>query len=502
MAQMKAFLVAWKWYLLGAAAVILVGGGVFWSLSGSDAATVAEDTKPQVKVGRVADLQGGNSLSVVAEIRSVNEAKISAESGGRVTRVAASLGDFVTAGKILAEVENGSQRAALLQAEGALEAAKAAVPNTENSLDAAKGAAVNTLLSAYASIESAVHDTIDDTYSNPESNGRKFLVLTSDSQAKLTLENDRGQLSTIVAREGAQAGISKNADLATELAKTESELRAVRAFLDTLIKALNAGIPAPEMSQAMITGHIAAATAARTSVTSSLSAITAAQSSLEIASNNSGDSGGLSASGASLKQAQGAYNAALAALEKTIIRSPISGSLNNFTIKLGDFLAPSQQVAVVSNNGALEAIAYVTEEDKSRVAVGQKVALDGGIAGTITKVAPALDPVTRRIEVRIGLPANATKALTNGQSVRVELAEGASAAPTSGPLAIPITALKIEANRTIVFVVENGRLAAKEITIGKLSGGSVQVSEGLSADTEIVADARGLKDGEEVTVAR
>ena len=63
-------------------------------------------------------------------------------------------------------------------------------------------------------------------------------------------------------------------------------------------------------------------------------------------------------------------------LEKTIIRSPIS-IVEQFHHQARDFLAPAQQVAVVSNNGALEAVAYVTEEDKARVAVGQKIKLEG-----------------------------------------------------------------------------------------------------------------------------
>jgi multidrug efflux pump subunit AcrA (membrane-fusion protein) len=129
--------------------------------------------------------------------------------------------------------------------------------------------------------------------------------------------------------------------------------------------------------------------------------------------------------------------------------------------------------------------------------------MENGVIGTITKIAPALDPVTHRIEIRIGLPATATKVLTNGESVRVELAKDDRPEETpavSGPLSVPITALKMEAARTIVFTVVEGKLAAKEIQIGKISGSFVQVTGGLDASTEIVVDARGLKEGQEVRV--
>ena len=68
----------------------------------------------------------------------------------------------------------------------------------------------------------------------------------------------------------------------------------------------------------------------------------------------------------------------------------------------------------------------------------------------------------------------------------------------SGPLSIPITALKIEGERTIVLTVVNGKIVANTITIGSLSGNSVQVRDGLTQDLMIVVDARGLNEGDEV----
>ena len=487
----------------GTAILIIILG--FLIFSGDNAAPAVTDATPTVRVSRVADIMsGGSSLSVIAEITSVSEAKISPEAGGKITRVRASLGDFVGAGQVLAEIENSSQRAAVLQAEGSLDAAKASATNTGFSLESAKGSAVATILGAYAAMNSAVEDAVGQTLSDSESSNPSFTVSSRDTQAIADIERIRPSLSLILQRQEKQTpSLSASSDLAAELVITEKELRDVRAYLDIVIKALNAGVVRTDMSAATISGYVADATAARTAVTASLSAITAARASIETASINAGGGGAeVSSSEASIKQAQGAYNAALASLEKTIIRTPISGTLNNFTVKLGDTVSPAQQIAIVSNNGALEAIAYVTEEDKSQISVGRKVTLEGDITGTITRIAPALDPVTRRIEIRIGLPADALKKMTNGQSVRVELANesGEAAKPVTGPIAIPITALRMESTRTIVFVVENGKLVAKEIKIGRLSGDSVQVSEGLTMDSEIVVDARGRQEGETVNI--
>ncbi len=487
--SLKTFVVTYKWYVIPATLAIVGLGG--YVLSGSDETVATEAGPREVTVARIADLMsGGNSLSVVADIKSVNEAEISTEIGGRITRVRASLGDVVGAGQVLAEIENSSQRAVVLQAEGSLDAAKASRGSTQ-------GSSVSTLLTAYAAVNSAIEDAVGQMVAEPESSQPRFTVSSRDTAALSEIESMRPRMRAIMKRQEAQAlTISSKTDLAGELELVEPELREVRVYLDIVIRALNAGVARDDMPIATISGYIADVTAARTSVTASLSSVSAARNALPNADS------GVSSSEAAIKQAEGAYNAALASLEKTIIRSPISGTLNNFTIKLGDFVSPTQQVAVVSNNGALEAIAYVSEEDKSRIAVGQKVTLEGDLTGTITRIAPALDPVTRRIEVRIGLPAAAMKVLTNGQSVRVELSKSGAepVKPTNGIISIPITALKMEANRNIVFSVFEGKLAAHEITIGKLSGEYVQVTQGLTADSEIVVDARGLKEGDEVAV--
>lgn len=465
--------------------------GISWSIfGGSPDAAIVEKQARSVTVRTVSELMSGNSsLSVVGEVQSKSEAEISPETSGRITRVNVSLGSSVGAGAILAEIENASQRAAVLQAEGALDAAKA-------SQGGARGSSVPTILTAYGAIDSAVADAVGQIYSDPESSEGTFTVSSKDTQALADIERIWPTLQPILARhEAASASLSNTSDLSTEFVQLETELREVRSFLDIVLKALNAGVARVDISAATISGYVGDVTAARTAVTASLSAVNAARTTTE-------NAGVVTSSEASIKQAEGSYNAALANLEKTRIRAPISGTLNNFDIKLGDTVSQGQQIAVISNNGALEVVASITEDDRSRAAVGAKVGIEGGFSGTITRIAPALDPVTRKIEIRIGLPADALKALTNGESVRVELMQTSSETKIAGPLRIPIAALKMESDREVVFAVDaQSKIVALPVTIGKLSGGFIEISEGLAAETEIIADARGLKEGDQVSVS-
>jgi len=66
-----------------------------------------------------------NILSIIGTVRSENEAVLNTESSGRVIRVYKNVGKFVNAGTIIAEIENSSERASVLQAQGMVEQAEA-----------------------------------------------------------------------------------------------------------------------------------------------------------------------------------------------------------------------------------------------------------------------------------------------------------------------------------------------------------------------------------------
>src|SRR6185436_6894281 len=105
----------WGKVLIGGAVLIVVLVGAR-SLLGRTTEAVPLSTTPQVTVASVADLSNQTSpLSLVGTVQSVNEATVNAESSGSVTAVYRSLGQYVNAGAGIAELENSSQRAAVMQ---------------------------------------------------------------------------------------------------------------------------------------------------------------------------------------------------------------------------------------------------------------------------------------------------------------------------------------------------------------------------------------------------
>jgi RND family efflux transporter MFP subunit len=483
---------------------ICIGGIFAFARKAETAAPISQNTTPTVELSSVANLsQGGSTLSIVGTVQSQTEATVRAEKSGEVTSLNYSLGSSVSAGSIVAEIENASERAALLQATGALQAAQAGANVSQTTLTGAQNGAVSALLSAYGAIEKSIHTDIDPMFSNPETLNAQITMQTTASQAKIDAQNMRLAMGPILSREQSKSSsLSASDDLLAEMTKTENELRAVRDFLDTVTVVLNSGIADANYSATTIATYRGTATGARSTITSALSAVTSAHQALQTSIQSSAQGTDVTSSAqAAITQAQGALAAAKANLEKSVIRAPISGTINSLSLKMGDFAQMGSPVLTVANNHALEVIAYITGSDANRIAVGDKAKIDADTTGTITKIAPAIDPTTKKIEVRVGLPANAN--VVNGQSVVLDFIKPATTAtkPSKGPITIPLSTLKIGSENIVVFTVdENNKLVPHEVKLGTLMGDRVVISSGLTTDMIIVTDARGLQEGQQVNV--
>ena len=484
-------------------ASLVVIAGAYYLIKGSTTPAPAEAVRLRtVSIAKISDLENNTTpLPLIGEVKSLSEASIRSESGGSITRLYRKLGSYVAQGAIIAEIDNASQRAALLQAEGILESAQAGVDKSGKLFSETKKSAFNAVRSVYSSNDDIVRSKLDVVFRNPTSDLPVYIYLATDSNLVNKVQNSRVQIRQILAAETARdSALSENSDLQSEIKKATEETRLLKDYVDDISALLNASIPSNSYTQAAIDAHGAVSSAARSIVSGSLASLAASSQAL-IAAQTSGDApSNASASDAAIKTAQGAYNAANASLEKTIIRAPISGTLNNLSIKLGDFVSPSQEVAVVSNNGSLEIVAFITPEDRRQINVGTAVLIEREYKGSVTSVAPAIDPITKKIEIKISF-AGKTNNLTNGESVHLDIARAAKKTSSkAATVAIPISAVKIQSDGSVVFTVdETHHLVAQPVTTGVLIGDKIQILSPISADTMIVTDARGLKNGQEVT---
>lgn len=483
--------------------------------TGDDIEDVQKNEVRRVVTASVSSLSNNEQgFPLVGTVTSVSEATIRSESGGKLVRVYKKLGDSVYAGGILAEFDNSGERAALLQAEGAYEQAKAlrdiaSLNNNQSgaSLADTKSQALNAITSAYTSMDDAIRGKTDQAYADPKFQQVKLLITVPDAILALTLENKRRSIETMLrAREEKNRTLTQESNLVQELTIVQSEATTIKSYLDDLFTAYSKALPDSSFTQTTLDTGKTNVQSARQGISTTISSLVASRTALTAsmtANQVAGDvvdgksSGTLASADAQVKQALGAYNAALSRLQKTIIRSPITGTLNSFSINTGDYIPAFTQVAVVSNNGSLEVVSFVNEEDARRITVSSPVVINGTIAGVVTRIASAIDPTNKKIEVRIGIKDTRTS-LINGQSVSVVITKNKkeTKVTTGLPIIIPLSSLKLTPRGAVVFrVTASSTLSAIPVREGAILGEQIQILEGLTGSEEIVVDARGLKEG-------
>ncbi len=487
-----------------AAIILLVLVGGFLHFFGGD--DVVEDTGAQtatVSVQSVRDLGSASLFSTIGTVEAVSEAKLQTEKGGRVTAVRVEIGDRVAAGTILASIENASEQAALLQAEGSYDAAVASARQSEISEGAsaedvtdAHVAGWNTYRDAFIDADDVIRNTLDALF-NDANRQRLLLDEFTDERRAIRYEFEDWGKNTLT---------SRPQNVTTPLTNAEADIARLALFVDTLY----AHITRMERSNddattsAVIATYKADLSAARTTLNGakqSLASAKASISSTEAAYERaqlSSTGGEVSLADASVKQALGSLRAAQANYEKTLVRSPISGLVNALYLKAGDYVSPSQPAAIVANNDALEIRTSVSEEDSVLLSVGDPVSIENTATGTITAIAPAVDPSTGKIAVKISI--EKTDTIENGRTVAITFGSTESQKESTEML-VPLAALKITPQGPRAFSVSpEGVLTAHPVTLGAIRGEMVVIEEGLTLDTVIVTDARGLKEGQEVTV--
>jgi RND family efflux transporter MFP subunit len=204
---------------------------------------------------------------------------------------------------------------------------------------------------------------------------------------------------------------------------------------------------------------------------------------------------------ARLAQARASVASIREQLSTTLVRAPIDGVVSVRQVSAGDVVAVGSLLYTVIDPSSMRLVASVPSSELSSVSVGTKVRFEvtgteQPFTGTIDRVAPAVDPTTRQVDVYVSIP-NASGLLIAGL-----FAEGTIAARVHRGLVVPLAAVDREGLRPTVVKVENGVAQRVPVELGvrddrtevvELIGG---VREG---DTILLGSAR-VAPGTEVEV--
>lgn len=192
-----------------------------------------------------------------------------------------------------------------------------------------------------------------------------------------------------------------------------------------------------------------------------------------------------------------------ASIGKTIVRTPISGTVAVLPAKTGEIAQNGALIASIVNTDGMQIKTYIDSRDLVGIRVGNIAYMDGTPVGTITHVAPSIDPATKKVEVHVAVNDDAKPHLVIGQFVDIDLAqiqENETEEMTS--LLLPLTAVRIDPEKRSVFVVNDTHVVeSREVEINRIIGDKIEVTSGLETIDTILISTRGIDVGDAVTIA-
>jgi membrane fusion protein (multidrug efflux system) len=201
-----------------------------------------------------------------------------------------------------------------------------------------------------------------------------------------------------------------------------------------------------------------------------------------------------------LEQLELSLNDAKRELGYTEVRAPITGTLTERFVNVGDHITVNQHLFDITDFNSIVARIYVPEKELFRLRVGQNARIFAEAAGagekrgTVDRVAPRVDPRSGTVKVTVAIPP--TEGLLPGMYVTVELITDVH----EEAVLVPKKALVYDADQLFVFRVKEDDLVERLLIRATLEDrDNIEPTDILeSGDRIVIAGQASLKDGSKI----
>jgi RND family efflux transporter MFP subunit len=218
-----------------------------------------------------------------------------------------------------------------------------------------------------------------------------------------------------------------------------------------------------------------------------------------------------------IKAADAEIGVARQDVENCTVKAPFAGIVVSKDAQVGEMVSPISAgggftrtgIATIVDMESIEIEVDVNESYIARVTPGQKVDAvldaypDWHIPATVRTVIPTADRQKATVKVRISFNKLDPKILPDmGVKVAFLAEEKRGSATAAVPRAlVPQSAVRTDGGKTVVFVVRDGRLERRAVTIGDARGSDVEIMAGIrEGETVLVSGPESLRDGQRVKV--
>lgn len=185
------------------------------------------------------------------------------------------------------------------------------------------------------------------------------------------------------------------------------------------------------------------------------------------------------------------------------VKADFNGVVTNINVVEGATVSSGTQVITLANLDDVEVTLQVSKSDLSKIAIGQQVDItinNKAYSGEITKISGNATKNSNGVAV-----VDTTIKVTNPDEdiiLGVEASNKIHAQKAENTLVVPYEYVQTDSEGDFVYVVEDGIIVRKNVTVGIASSTEAQITEGLSEGELIVtADYDNLFEGMQVVIA-
>lgn len=189
-------------------------------------------------------------------------------------------------------------------------------------------------------------------------------------------------------------------------------------------------------------------------------------------------------------------------LAKTVITAPISGTINDKSVNMGQYVQTGTELAQIENISSVYAVIQVNQTDAKYIKAGQQAQVKLGESnsttyeGAVNSIDVSADPSARVFNCKV-LINNPDQALHPGVFAQVNIPIDQN----QKTITIPLNALTGSAGEYSVFVLQKGVARKHSISIGRIVKDSAEVISGLQVGEQLIlTNLNTLQDGDKVAV--
>ena len=202
--------------------------------------------------------------------------------------------------------------------------------------------------------------------------------------------------------------------------------------------------------------------------------------------------------GSGIAQADAQVNLIKVQISNSLITSPIAGTVTNRNINVGEMTSPNASLMTIADTSNLKFQGNASQDAVILMKIGDavRVTVDGmagsGYQGRVAQIGPIAAATGQYFPIAISI-VNDRKLLAGMTAKAVFTLTSPEA------LVIPQSALATEGGQTSVFVVADGKVSRRAVSLGQRGATDVLVLSGLSVGESVATSNLGmLQDGTEV----